>query len=91
MSACLLDSSQELLDANATDCCHVQRTKFPNYQRCRFTDIQKQLPAPFVVYAESILKPVDKDQDTAQGVDVGGQSLSHILQEHIPCTFENIR
>ena len=49
--------TQELLDAHATDCCQVQRTKFPNDPRCRFTNIQKQLPAPFVVYAglESIL------------------------------------
>ena len=64
-------STQELLDAHATDCCQAQRTKFPNDPRCRFTNIQKQLPAPFVVYAdfESILKPVDKYVDTTQGVE----------------------
>ena len=53
--------TQELLDAHATDCCHGQRTKFPDDPRCRFTNIQKHLPAPFVAYAdfESIRKPVD--------------------------------
>ena len=39
-------STQELLDTHATDCCHAQRTKFPDDSRCRFTNIQKQLPAP---------------------------------------------
>ena len=58
--------------------------------RCRFTNIQKQLPAPFVVYAdfESILEPVDKDVDTTQGVEVGGESSSHDFQEHVPCSFD---
>ena len=65
-------STQELLDAHATDCCHAQRTKFPDNPTFRFTNIQKQLPAPFVVQAdfESILKPSDKDVDTTQGVEV---------------------
>ena len=45
-------TSQELLDAHATDYCHAQRTIFPDDPRCRFTNIQKQLPAPFVVYAD---------------------------------------
>ena len=44
-------SNHELLDAHAVDCCHAQRTKFPEDPRCRFTNIQKQLSAPFVVYA----------------------------------------
>ena len=53
-------STQKLLDAldaHAEDCYHVQRTKFPKDPMCRFTNIQKQLPAPFVVCAdfESIL------------------------------------
>ena len=71
-------STQELLDADDTDCCHAQRTKFPNYPRCRFTNIQKQLPPPFVVYAdfESILKPFDTDVATTQGVEAGGESSS---------------
>ena len=34
-------STQELLDAHATDCCHAQRTKFSDDPRCRFTNIQK--------------------------------------------------
>ena len=76
-----------MLDAHATDCCHTQRTKFPDDPRCRFTNIQKQLPAPFAVYAESILKPVDKEVDTTQGVEVGRESSSHVFQEHIPCSF----
>ena len=81
-------STQELLDAHAVDCCHAQRTKFPEDPRCRFTNIQKQLPAPFVVYAEleSILKPADKDVYTTQGVEVGGESSSHVFQEHISCS-----
>ena len=68
--------TQELLDAHATDCCHAQRTKFLEDPRCRITNIQKQLPAPFVVYAdfESILKPVDKDVDITQGEEVCGES-----------------
>ena len=67
-------STQELLDAHSTDCCHAQRTKFPDDPRCRFTNIQENLPAPFVVYAdfEPILKPDDKNVDTTQGVKVGG-------------------
>ena len=54
-------STKELLAVHAVDCCHVQRTKFPKDPRCRFTNIQKQLPAPFVVYADfkSILKSVN--------------------------------
>ena len=42
-----------------------------------------------LVYAdfESILKPVDADVDTTQGVEVGGESSSHVFQEHIPCSF----
>ena len=42
-------STQELLDANAIDCCHMQRTNFPEDPKCRFTNILKQLSAPFVV------------------------------------------
>ena len=74
-------STQELLDAHASDCCHAQRTKFPDDPRCRFTNIQKELPAPFVVYADfdSILKPDDKDVDTTQGVETGSESSSHVF------------
>ena len=75
--------TQELLDG------HAQRTKFSDDPRCRFTNIQKKLPTPFVVYAdfESILKPVDTYVDTTQGVQVGGEFLSHVFQEHIKCSF----
>ena len=77
------------IDAHDINCCHAQNTKFPEDPRCRFTNIQKQLPASFVVYAdfESILKPGDGDVDTTQGVEVGGESSSHVFQEHIPCSF----
>ena len=86
-------SSQELLDANSIDCCHAQRTKFPEDPRCRFTNIQKQLVAPFVVYAdfESILQRVDEGMDTTQGVAAGGGdepiAASGTFQEHLPCSF----
>ena len=33
-----------------------------------------------------ILSPVNEDVDTT-GVEVGGESLSHVFQEHIPCSF----
>ena len=69
-------STKELLEAHGVDCCHVQRTKFPKDPRCRFTNIQKQLPATFAVYAdfESILKPVNEDADITQGVDTDKKS-----------------
>ena len=75
-------STQELLDVHATDCCHAQRTKFTEDPRCRFSNIQKQLPVPFVLYAdfESILKHVDEDVDTTQGVEVGCESSSQAFQ-----------
>ena len=72
-------SSQELLDAHALDCFHTRRTKFLKDARCRFTNIQKQLLAPFVVYAdfESILQQVgDEAMDTTQGVAAGGYELT---------------
>ena len=49
-------TNQELLDAHAIDCCHLQRTKFPEGPRCRFTNIQKR---------------VDDAMDTTQGAAVG--------------------
>ena len=66
-------STRELLAAHAVDCCHIQRTNFPQDPRCRFTKIQKQLSAPFVVFAdfESILKPVNEGVDVTQGVSTG--------------------
>ena len=85
-------ASQELLDAH--DCCHVQRTKFPEDPRCRFTKIQEQLTAPFIVYDDfgSILQRVDEAMDTTQGVAAGGSgdepiAASGPFQEHLPCSF----
>ena len=88
-------SSQELLDARTLDCCHAQTTKFPKEPRCRFTNIQKQLTAPFIVYAdfESILQRLDDDEalDTTHGAAVGGGdepiAASRFFQEHLPCSF----
>ena len=78
--------TQELLDDHATGCCHAQRIKFRDDPRCRITNMQTQLPPSFVIYAdtESILKPVEKDVDTTQDVEVGGESSSHVFKEHIP-------
>ena len=83
------DSTKELLAAYDVDCCHVQCTKFPKDARCRFTNIQKQLPAPFVVYAdfEFILKPINEEVVVAQGVDTGTESSTTVFQEHVPCSF----
>ena len=82
-------TSTRLLNAHAEDCCHTQRTEFPKDPRCRFTNIQKQLPAPFVVYAdfESILKPVNEDVDVIQGVETGIEFSPHVFQEHILNNF----
>ena len=57
----------------------MHRTKFPEVIRCHFTNIQKQLPAPFVVvytYFESVLKPVGEDVNTTQGV--AALRISHL-------------
>ena len=40
-----------------------------------------------VTRKESILKPDDKDVDTTQGVEFGGESSAHVFQVHIPCRF----
>ena len=86
-------TSQELLDAHVLDCCHAQRTKFPKDPRCRFTNIQKPLLAPFLVYAdsESILqRSNDEAMDTIQGIAVGGDELTPAagpFQEHLQCSF----
>ena len=59
-------STPELLGNHGVNCHHAQRTKLAQDSRCRFNNVQKQLPAPFVAYAdfESILQPV------GDGVDV---------------------
>ena len=87
--SCLLAySTPALLAKHSKDCCHVQHTKFPSDSRCRFTNIQKQLVAPFVAYAyfESILQPIS-DIDTPQGVEIGVESSTTAFQEHVPCSF----
>ena len=84
---------RQLLHAHALDCCHAQRTKFPKDPSCRFTNIQKQLLAPFVVYAdfESILQRIgDEALDTTQGIAVGGGEPTPAavpFQVHLPCSF----
>ena len=81
--------------STAVDSVYTPRTKFPKDPRCRFTNIQKQLSAPFVVYAEfgSIIQRVDDDEtmDTTQGVAAGGGdepiAASGPFQEHLLCSF----
>ena len=74
-----------LLDAHGEDCSHLQRTKFPKDPMCRFTNIQKQLPAPFLVYAdfESILKPVNEDVDVTQGVDTAILGYPKLVESYL--------
>ena len=81
-------SSVKLLEEHSLNCCHVQRTKFPKDPRCRFTNVQKQLPAPFVVYAVfvPVLEPLS-DIDTTQGVAVGTEYSVTPYQEHVACSF----
>ena len=82
-------SSPGLLENHSKLCSHAQRTKFPKDPRCRFTNTHKQLPAPFVVYAdfESVLKPVS-DIGTTQGVTSGiAESSVTPYQEHIVCSY----
>ena len=62
--------------------------------RWRFTNIQKQLLAPFVVCAdfESILQRVGDDEalDTTHGVTADDDEQTTALgpfQEHLPCSF----
>ena len=82
-------STPELLADHSKDCCHVQHTKFPKDPRFRVTNIQKQLVAPIVVYAdfESVLEPLS-DVDTTQGVAAAGTEPSVTpYQEHVTCSF----
>ena len=82
-------SSKEMLAAHSGNCSHVQRTNFPKDPRCHFINIQKQLQAPLVIYAdfESILKPVSEEVDVTQGVDVGVESSTTVFQEDIRYSF----
>ena len=65
----------------------TERTRYPKDARCRFSNVQKQSPTSFALYAdfESILQPVN--EDVAQGVDTNIESSTHTFQEHIPCSF----
>ena len=82
-------TTSKLLSKHSEDCCHAQNFKFPKDLRCRFTNIQKQLTAPFVLYAdfESVLEPLN-DIDTTQGVEIGKESSTTPYQEHVACSFE---
>ena len=67
-------TTAELLEDHVTNCRDPQRTQFPQDSRCRFTNVQKQLPASFVAHAdfESILQPLgEAGVDVTQGVGVG--------------------
>ena len=65
--------------------------KEPNFPRFQDVDLStsRNRPAPFVIYAdfESIENPVDENVDITQGVDVSGESSSHVFQEHASCSF----
>ena len=82
-------STPELLKDHGEYCWHAQRTKFPKDSLCRFTNVEKQLPAPFAACAdsESILQPVGDEVDNTQGVGVGVESSTTAFQEHVPCSF----
>ena len=75
----------------------IQMTKMPTDSTLRFTNVHKQMTAPFVAYAdfECILKDVRNHEgeevntetnitNTAQ--DVGPKTK--IYQEHVPCRFD---
>ena len=81
-------SALGLLSDHSKDCCHAQHTAFPKDPRCRFTNTQKQLPAPFVVYAdfESVLKPLIGIK-TTQGIEEDGEPSITPYHEHIACSF----
>ena len=81
-------SSSKLLEKHLMDCCHVHRFEFPKDFRCKFTNIKKQLPAPFVVYAdfESVLVRLS-NVDTTQGVTAGDEPSIIPYQEHVACSY----
>ena len=80
--------SADVLKRHMKRCMHVQLAKYPIDPRCRFTNIQKQLPAPFIIYAdfESVLK-LFSGMDTTQGVEEEGKLSVVPYQEHIACNF----
>ena len=87
MSTWLLDS--RTVRGSCNTLLSRTKTRFPKDQICRFTNVQKQLPTPFVVYVdfESILKPVNKDVHVTQVGDTNIESSTRTFQEHILCSF----
>ena len=81
-------SSADVLEMHMESCIHVQLSNFPKDTSCKFTNIQKQLQAPFVVYAdfESILKPLS-NIDTMQDVEEEEEPSIVPYEEHIACSF----
>ena len=63
--------------------------KGPSYQMIRYVDLptSRNSYKHLLLYMQSILKPVNEDVDTTQGVEVGDESSSHVFQAHIPCSF----
>ena len=93
-------TNKELLNIHWEQSCksdNAQRTKMPiDDPVLQFTNVHKQLKAPFVAYAdfECILEDVrdhgDKEVDTKTNItkatpDV--DSNAKIYQEHVPCSF----
>ena len=83
---------QDLLDSHVKLCnkVAVQRITMPSVKDSvlKFTNIQKQLPAYFRVYAdfECILK--EQDVETSPiGISEDGNSKTVRYQEHIPCSY----
>ena len=74
----------DLLESHEPDCSSigVQKTIFPEDPNLKFTNIQNQLKAPFVIYAdfEALLKPIppSKKNDDASMVN---------YQKHLACSF----
>ena len=81
-------STQARLDTHSIHCAHPQRVGFHEDPKCFFSNIQKQLQAPFEVYAdfESVLEALG-DVDTTQGVSLGEESSTTPYQEHVACSF----
>ena len=84
-------STKELLAADAVDCCHVQRMKFPLDPRCHFTNIQKQLTAPFVVYEDfkSILKLVNEGVNVTITRCILHQTIWQLVLRYRLCTCKS--
>ena len=84
-------SRQDLLDEHKPLCSKTdaQRVKMPvGGTKLKFTNVHKQLRAPFVVYAdfECLLKPYEVETSPV-GVTEGARSQSIPYQEHIPCSY----